>query len=87
MLLENSIANCMLTTNVTEKSWKPTKNETENDKGDQSASVEETKEIPVFTTEELQAAIDTLIKKGKEDTATESERKTSKHATKREEKW
>ena len=33
-------------------------------KGDQSAGVEQTKEIPEFTTEELQAAIDRLKKKG-----------------------
>ena len=33
-------------------------------KGDQSAGVEETREIPDFTIEELQAAIDTL-KQGK----------------------
>ena len=61
------------------------KNETENDKGDQSAGVEETKEIPEFTIEGLQVAIDRL-KKRKQDTATESESKTSKHATKRQKK-
>ena len=57
MSLENFIANCMQTTNVK-------KQEMENEKKDQSAGVEETKEIPKFTTEELQVAIDRL-KKGK----------------------
>ena len=38
------------------------KNETENDKGDKSAGVEETKEILEFTIEGLQAAIDRLTK-------------------------
>ena len=33
------------------------KNETEGDTGDQSAGVDEPKETPEFTTEELQAAI------------------------------
>ena len=60
--------------------------ETENDKGDQSAGVEETKEIPEFTTEELQAAQGQTQKKEKQETATESEPKTSKHVTKRQKK-
>ena len=38
------------------------KNETENDKSDQSVGADELKEIPEFTSEELQAAIDRLKK-------------------------
>ena len=38
------------------------KNETENNKEDHGSDVEETKEIPEFTTEELQAAINRLAK-------------------------
>ena len=49
--------------------------------------MEETKEIPEFTKKELQAAIDSLKKGKKQDTLTESEPKTSKHATNRPKKW
>ena len=60
------------------------KNETENDTSDQSVGGGEMKEISEFTTEELQA--DRLKKKEKQETATESELKTSKLATKRQKK-
>ena len=87
--LVNSVANCMQTTNVKKQSWNIDKNEMENDKGDQSAGVQETNEIPEFTKEELQVAIDKLNKgkAGEQETPTESEPKTSKHATKRQKKW
>ena len=41
------------------------KNETENNIEDQGTEVKETKEIPGVTTEEVQAAINRLKKKGK----------------------
>ena len=41
----------------------------------------EMKEIPEFTEKEVQAAIDSPPKKEKQETVTESEQKTSKHAT------
>ena len=67
MSLENSVAYCMLTTNAMKQSWTSTKNETENDEGDQSAGVEETKESPEFTIEEMQSATDRLKKKEKHE--------------------
>ena len=50
--------------NEKRRSQKSNKNETENNKEDQGADVKERKEIPEFTIEELQAAINRL-KKGK----------------------
>ena len=46
-------------------------NETENNKEDQGYDVEETRDIPEVTNEELQAAISTLKKKANQETATE----------------
>ena len=43
--------------------------------------------IPEITTEELRNAINKLKIKANPQTATESEPKTSKHATMRREKW
>ena len=61
MSLDNSKANCMLTTNVMKQSWKPTWIRQKNDKGDQSAGVEETKDIPEFTMAELYKLFSTLL--------------------------
>ena len=74
----------MMMNNMRKQILESNKNETENNKEDQGSDVEETKEIPEFTTEELQAAINRLKKKANQETATESEPKTSKHATKNE---
>ena len=49
-------------------------NETENDKGDQSVGVEETKEIPEVTIEELHAAIDRLKRKSRRQQRNQSRR-------------
>ena len=64
------------------QSWEIHEHETENDERDQCVGVEDTKENPEFTIEQLQAASDRLKKKEeKQETATGSEPKTSKHAT------
>ena len=82
------------------------KNETENNKDDQGTDVKQTKEIPEFTIEELQAVVlDALTHRAlsiseviervagchrqtqKQETATESKPKASKHATRKRKKW
>ena len=63
------------------------KNETGNDKGDQSVGVEETKNSRVHEKKKSCRLPLTATKKEKQETATESEPKTSKHATKRQKKW
>ena len=62
-------------------------NENESSIDVQNKDLSETMRIPEITTEELQTAINRLKKKADLQTATESELKTSKHATMRRKKW
>ena len=68
----------MMTTNMMKQSWKQTENETENDKRDQSAGVEQTKEIPEFTIERKVAGCHGQTQKEKQETATASEPATKR---------
>ena len=61
-------------------------NENESSIDVQNNNTNEMMRIPEITTEELRTAIN-KIKKANPQTATESEQKTSKHATVRREKW
>ena len=62
-------------------------NETENSIDEQGNDTREMKGIPQVTSEELQTAITRLKKKANQQTAMESELKTSKLAMKRRKRW
>ena len=62
-------------------------NETESSIDEQSKDTSEMKGIPEITIEEVQTAINRLKKKANQQTARESEPKTSKLAMKRRKRW
>ena len=87
MSLENS-TNKFYDDNVQEETEQENgENENESSIDVHNRNTNEMMRIPEITTEELQTAINKLKKKANPQTATESEPKTSKHATMRREKW